>query len=145
MTKVAEHAHTWTVACQAPLSKARILQLVAMPCSRRLLFWVCFCVCSVAQLCSILCDPMEFSKQEYWSRLPFPPSGDLPNPGIKPTSLRSPALAGSLPLEGFPGGSDGKASACNAGDLGSIPGSRRSPGEGNGNSLQYSCLKNSMD
>ena len=43
---------------------------------------------------------------------------------------------------GFPGGSDGKASACNAGDLGSIPGSGRSPGEGNGNPLQYSCLEN---
>ena len=38
-----------------------------------------------------------------------------------------------------------KASACNAGDLGSIPGSRRSPGEGNGNPLQYSCLENPMD
>ena len=37
---------------------------------------------------------MEFSRQEYWSRLPFPTSGDLPNPGIKPTSLASPALAG---------------------------------------------------
>ena len=44
-----------------------------------------------------------------------------------------------------PGGSDGKASACNVGDLGSIPGSGRSPGEGNGNPLQYSCLKNPMD
>ncbi|KAI4548619.1 hypothetical protein MG293_000949 [Ovis ammon polii] len=41
---------------------------------------------------------------------------------------------------GFPDGSDGKASACNAGDPGSIPGSGRSPGEGNGNRLQYSCL-----
>ena len=38
-----------------------------------------------------------------------------------------------------------KASACNAGDLGSIPGSGRSPGEGNGNPLQYSCLENPMD
>ena len=47
--------------------------------------------------------------------------------------------------QGFPGGSDGKASACNVGDLGSIPGSGRSPGEGNGNPLQYSCLENSMD
>ena len=46
---------------------------------------------------------------------------------------------------GFPGGSDGKASACNVGDPGSIPGSGRSPGEGNGNTLQYSCLENSMD
>ena len=45
----------------------------------------------------------------------------------------------------FPGGSDGKASAYNAEDLGLIPGSGRSPGEGNGNPLQYSCLENSMD
>ena len=45
----------------------------------------------------------------------------------------------------FPGGSDGKASAYNAGDLGSVPGSGRSPGEGNGNPLQYSCLENPMD
>ena len=45
----------------------------------------------------------------------------------------------------FPGGSDGKVSAYNAGDLGSIPGSGRSPGEGNGNPLQYSCLENPMD
>ena len=41
---------------------------------------------------------------------------------------------------GFPGGLDGKVSACHAGDLGSILGSGRSPGEGNGNPLQYSCL-----
>ena len=46
---------------------------------------------------------------------------------------------------GLPGGSDSKESACNAGDLALIPGSARSPGEGNGNSLQYSCLENSMD
>ncbi len=45
----------------------------------------------------------------------------------------------------FPGGSDGKASAYNAGDLGLIPGLGRSPGEGNGNPLQYSCLENPMD
>ena len=45
----------------------------------------------------------------------------------------------------FPGGSDGKASAYNAGYLGSVPGSGRSPGEGNGNPLQYSCLENPMD
>ena len=46
---------------------------------------------------------------------------------------------------GFPGGSEDKASACNAGDPGSIPGLGRSPGEGNGNPLQYSCLDNPMD
>ena len=45
----------------------------------------------------------------------------------------------------FPGGSDGKESACNAGDLGLIPWFGRSPGEGNGNLLQYSCLENPMD
>ena len=44
-----------------------------------------------------------------------------------------------------PGGSDGKASACSARDPGPIPGSGRSPGEGNGNLLQYSCLENPMD
>ena len=49
------------------------------------------------------------------------------------------------PTSGFPIGSVHKESACNAGDLGSIPGSGRSPGEGNGNPLQYSCLENPMD
>ena len=47
--------------------------------------------------------------------------------------------------QGFPGGSEGKESACNPGDPGLIPGLRRSPGEGNGYPLQYSCLENSMD
>ena len=46
---------------------------------------------------------------------------------------------------GFPGGSDSKESACNAGDPGSVPGSGRSPGEGNGTPLQRSYLENSMD
>ena len=45
----------------------------------------------------------------------------------------------------FPGGLDSKESACNAGDLGLIPGLGRSPGEGNGNPLQYSCLENFTD
>ena len=48
-------------------------------------------------------------------------------------------------MTGFPGGSDGEESAGNAGDLGSVPGSGRCPGEGNGNPLQYSCLENSME
>ena len=47
--------------------------------------------------------------------------------------------------EGFPDGSDGKESDCNAGNLGSIPESGRTPGEGHGNSLHYSCLENPMD
>ena len=46
---------------------------------------------------------------------------------------------------GFLGGSAGKESVCNVGELGLIPGLRRSPGEGNGNPLQYSCLENPMD
>ena len=48
-------------------------------------------------------------------------------------------------LLGFLGGSDGKESTCNAGDLGSIPGLERSPGEGSGYPLQYSGLENSVD
>ena len=50
-------------------------------------------------------------------------------------------------ITGFPGGSDGKGKeyACNVGDLGLIPGLGRSPGEGSGNPLQYSCLENPMD
>ena len=46
---------------------------------------------------------------------------------------------------GFPSNSVGKESACNAEEPGSIPGTERSPGEGNGNPLQYSCLENPMD
>ena len=61
-----------------------------------------------------------------------------------PTSLFS--TSASLVLgRGFPGGSDGKESACNVGETGLIPGSGRSPGEGNGNLFQYSCLENPMD
>ena len=48
-------------------------------------------------------------------------------------------------MRGFPGGSDGKASACSAGDTGSIPGLGKSPGEGHDNPLQNSCLKIPMD
>ena len=53
--------------------------------------------------------------------------------------------AHSSVLMGFPSGSDGKESACSAGDLGSIPGPGRSPGEWNGKPLQYSYLENPMD
>ena len=48
-------------------------------------------------------------------------------------------------IQCFPSGSDGKASVCNAGDLGLIPGFGRYPGEENGSPLQYSCLENPMD
>ena len=80
---------------------------------------------------------MGFLKQEHWSGLPSPSPENLPDPGIGPV----PHL---LNWQEDPGGSDGKKkkkSACNVGDLGSIPGLGRSPGEGNGYPLQYSCLK----
>ena len=116
---------------------------------------------------------MGFSRQECWRGLPCPPPGDLSNPGIEPASLTSPALAGGFftttppgkPLlvevqclfsylgwslqnpywMGFPGGSVGKESTWNVGDLGSIPGLGRWPGEGNSYPLQYSGLEKSMD
>ena len=54
---------------------------------------------------------MEFSRQEYWSRLPFPPPGDLPDPGIEPASLASPALVGGCFTTVAPGKPLGKGSA----------------------------------
>ena len=79
--------------------------------------------------------------------LPGPESGLLSNTQKNELSEETHMLAHLQTLlgRGFPGGSEVKASACNAGDLGSIPGSGRSPGEGNGNPLQYSCLENPMD
>ena len=89
---------------------------------------------------------------------------DLPYPGIEPgpPTFQVESLQSEPPgkpqkmgmryqnqsqevwkLPGFPGGSDGKEPACNVGDLGSIPELGRSPGEGCGNPLQYSCLQNS--
>ena len=62
---------------------------------------VCPCTLSIG-----LGSSLEFSKQEYWSGLPFSPPRDLPHPGIEPKSLLSPALAGgSVTTVGFPGGS----------------------------------------
>ena len=59
-------------------------------------------------------------------------------------SLLNGLMCGFCHNNDFPGGSDGKASAYNVGDWGSIPGSGRSPGQGNGNPFQYSCLENPM-
>ena len=103
---------------------------------------------------------MEFPRQEYWSGLPFPSPRDLPDPGMEPASPDW--QVDSLPLShqgspyilyicvvvffnGLPCASADKESACNAGDLGSIPGLGRSPREGKGCPLQYSGLENSMD
>ena len=73
-----------------------------------------------------------------------------PKPSPRVSLLRRPCLGRHTHLlpeghQGFPGGSDGKESTCNVGDSGSIPGSGRLPGKGNGNPLQYSGLENSMD
>ena len=111
--------------------------------------------------------PWRFSRQEYWSRLLCPPPWESSQPRDR---TQVSYIAGGLftswatweatlvqflgwevPLEkglttlvflGFPGGSDSKESTCNVGDLGSIPGLERSPGGGQGNPLQYSCLEN---
>ena len=137
---------------------------------------------------------MGFSRQEYWSWLPFPSPGDLPDPGIEPGSptFEADALTSEPPwnakeaklkwchiyrpsrtntkeispshqrLDAKVGNQEihgnsvisqhsglpwwlSKESASNVGDPGSSPGSGRSPGEGNGNSLQYSCLGNPVD
>ena len=55
------------------------------------------------------------------------------------------SITSDMQMMGFPGSTDSKASASSAGDPGSIPGLGRSPGEGNGNPLQYSCLENSIN
>ena len=74
------------------------------------------------------------------------PPASLPPVGYGPLCCKLALFYYLLsPFLCFPGGSDGKASAYNAGDLGSIPGSGRSPGEGNGNQLQYSFLENPMN
>ena len=77
----------------------------------KLFLHICSCIHTKSlQSCLTLCDPMDYSlqaplsmgfcRQEYWSGLPRPPPGDLPNPGIKPTSLASLAFqADSLPTE----------------------------------------------
>ena len=76
---------------------------------------------------------MEFSRQEYW--------GGVPLPSLFTGSVAT-YLFWSHQFLGFPGGSDGKESACNVGDLGSIPGLGRSPGGEHGTTLKYSCLEN---
>ena len=69
------------------------------------------------------------------------------NPILCPTTAAEEAKVDQIyeDLWGFPSGSDGKETVCNAGDSGSIRGSGKFPGEGNGNPLQYSCLEDSMD
>ena len=97
----------WYVVCKQGMLAAKYgLEEMACVC-----VCVCVCVsvcmCPCAQSCPTFCDPMDcsppdsscpwnFSRQEYWSRSPFPTPGDLPEPGIQPASLVSPALAGGF-------------------------------------------------
>ena len=76
---------------------------------------VCVCVLTHVQLFASLWTvahqtplSMGFSRQEYWNRLPFPTSGDVPDPGVKPTFLVSPALAGELFTTELPGKTSGR-------------------------------------
>ena len=119
------------------------------------------CVWLFATLRTVAHQPplsMGFSRQEWGSGLPFRSPGDFPDPGSEHMSLMSPALANGYTVRvcvflikddsssmGFPGGSVVKNPPASAGDTGLIHGLGRSPGEGNGNMLQYSFLDNSMD
>ena len=79
--------------------------------------------------------------------VPCGPASSLPHPSLCLSPSRT-FDVGSAPtwiIQGFPHSSDGKGSACNAGNQSSIPGLGKSPGVGNGNPLQYSCLRNPMD
>ena len=100
----------------------------------------------VTQLCPTLCDPMDYTVHGIlqarileWVAFPFSIEKAFPTQGLDS------GLPHCRQILAFPGGSDGKQFACNTGDQGSVPGSGRSPGEGNGNLLQYSGLENSMD
>ena len=108
--------------------------------------------CSVTKLCPTLCDSMtatislfvwlwtiHISESVNFQNRHF---GRIDTFGFKHSIIRD--ISGTL-LSGLSYSSDGKESACNAGDPGSIPGSGRSPGEGNGNPLQYSCPENLTD
>ena len=105
---------------------------------------VCVCVCSAV---SVMSDLHGLQPTRLLCPWDFPSNNTevgchVLHQGIFMTQGLNPHL---MCLLGFPGGSDSKASACNVGDPGSIPGSRRSPGEGNGNPLYYCCLENPMD
>ena len=104
---------------------------------------------------SLSCDPMDcthpaplsmgFFQAVILEWIAFPPPWDLPDVLLHFCTAKRFFTAEPSWVLVFPGGSVGKRSACNAGKQGSLPGWDRSPGEGNGSPLQYSCLENSMD
>ena len=105
-------------------SFTKLLLLLLLSCFSRVR------LCETPQTTANQAPPsLGFSRQEHWSGLPFP----------------SPISKHRVSYIRLPGGSDGKESTCNAGDQGSILGLGRSPGEGNGSPLYYSCLENPMD
>ena len=117
--------------------------------------WRLESACS-AQSCLTLSNPvdcsppvslsMEFSRQKYWSGLPFPTQGDLPDPGIEPTSLASSALAGRFfTIESLAFLKHQKPSKLCFYMYSFLWLSNIPFGEGNGNPLQYSYLENPMD
>ena len=89
----------------------------------------------------VSCLRFKDQKWRSWNWNLGPPTSSPP----MLSSTMAPSTASPETIWGFHGGSGGKESACNAGDLDSIPGSGRSPGDRNGNPLQYSCLENAMD
>ena len=93
----------------------------------------------VSQIPHLACVPPPGPQESSCSLDCLCSQQSLPSGGNKMTERLFPAP------QGFPGGSEGKESACNAGDLGLIPGLGRCPGEGKGCPLHYSCLENSMD
>ena len=110
------------------------------------------CCCSVTQSCLTLCDPVDcstpgFPVPHHLRELAQTHVHWVGNATQPPSPLSSFLLASIFyfKLHYLSGGSDGKESACNAGDLDLVPGLGRSSGKGNGYPLQYSCLKNSMD
>ena len=143
---------------------------VASPLLLLVLFFVCLvfvsliCMClgmflgsEVTQSGATLCDPMDCSppgssihgifqaRVLEWVAISFSRGSSPPRDWTQVSHIASRCFY-HLNHEGsFPGGSVGKESACNVEDLGLIPGWGRSPGEGNGNPLQYSCLENLMD
>ena len=110
-------------------------------------------MCLVAQSCptlatlwTVACQAplsMGFSKQEYWSGLPFPSSVVYIYLCIWTTTMNK--IYTYVHIWGLPSWLSGKKSACQTEDMGSIPGSGRSPGERKSNPFQYSCLRNCMD
>ena len=82
------------------------LQLINAVIQQKLIQHCKATMCSVAQSWTVACQApqsVEFARQEYWSKLPFPPLGDLPNPGTEPSSPVSPALAGGFFITVPPG------------------------------------------